>query len=100
MSKGHYNRLVSEHSRELLEGTVGAIARNAKEDGVDKGTRRERERIIATLNERIKDLESCTKDDGCQVRADGIRLAISDIEFKGEGNWADSVQEMKKDWPE
>jgi len=44
----------------------------------------ERKRIIATLNERIKDLESCTKDDGCQLRADGIRLAISDIEFKGE----------------
>jgi hypothetical protein len=44
----------------------------------------ERRRIITTLNERIKDLESCAKDDGCQLRADGIRLAISDIEFKGE----------------
>ena len=51
MSKGNYNRIVSEHSRELLEGTVGAIARSAKEDGVDKGIRKERERIIALLEE-------------------------------------------------
>jgi len=50
LSKGHYNRLVSEHSRELLEGTVGAIARSAKEEGVDKGIRKERERIIALIN--------------------------------------------------
>jgi hypothetical protein len=54
------------------------------DDGFGFGREREREVVIATLNERIKDLESCTKDDGCQLRADGIRLAISDIEFKGE----------------
>jgi hypothetical protein len=51
MSRGNYDRLVSKHSRELLEGTVGAIARSAKEDGVDKGARKERERIIALLQE-------------------------------------------------
>jgi hypothetical protein len=51
MSKGNYDRLVSKHSRELLEGTVGAVARSAREDGVDKGIRKERERIIALLQE-------------------------------------------------
>lgn len=59
MSKGNYNRIVSEHSRELLEGTVGAIARSAKEDGVDKGIRKERERIIAILN-KMSDTASST----------------------------------------
>ena len=56
MTKGNYERLVSQHSRELLEGTVGAIARSAKDDGVDKGTRRERERIIKLL-EKLRDSE-------------------------------------------
>ena len=51
MTKGNYERLISEHSRELLEGTVGAIARSAKEDGVEKGIRKERERIIALLEQ-------------------------------------------------
>jgi len=51
MSKGNYDRLVSKHSRELLEGAVGAVARSAREDGVDKGIRKERERIIALLQE-------------------------------------------------
>ena len=59
MSKGNYNRIVSEHSRELLEGTVGAIARSAKEDGVEKGIRKERERIIAILN-KMSDTASAT----------------------------------------
>jgi hypothetical protein len=49
MSKGNYDRLVSKHSRELLEGTVGAVARSAREYGVDKGIRKERERILALL---------------------------------------------------
>jgi tellurite resistance protein len=56
LTKGNYERLVSQHSRELLEGTVGAIARSAKDDGVDKGTRRERERIIKLL-EKLRDSE-------------------------------------------
>ena len=51
MSKGNYDRLVSKHSRELVEGAVGAVARSAREDGVDKGIRKERERIIALLQE-------------------------------------------------
>jgi hypothetical protein len=59
LSKGNYNRIVSEHSRELLEGTVGAIARSAKEDGVEKGIRKERERIIAILN-KMSDTASAT----------------------------------------
>ena len=59
MSKGNYNRIVSEHSRELLEGTVGAIARSAKEDGVEKGIRKERERIIGILN-KMSDTASAT----------------------------------------
>lgn len=49
MSKGNYDRLVPKHSRELLEGTVGAVAKSAKEYGVDKGARKERERILALL---------------------------------------------------
>jgi len=49
VSKGNYERLVSQHSRELLEGTVGAVARSSKEEGVEKGIRKERERIIAIL---------------------------------------------------
>ena len=56
MSKGNYNRIVSEHSRELLEGTVGAVAKSSKEDGVDKGIRKERERIIALLD-KLRDSE-------------------------------------------
>lgn len=56
MTKGNYERLVSQHNRELLEGAVGAIARGAKEGGVDKGTRKERERIIALL-EKLRDSE-------------------------------------------
>ena len=56
MTKGNYERLVSQHNRELLEGTVGAIARSAKDDGVDKGTRKERERIISLL-EKLRDSE-------------------------------------------
>jgi hypothetical protein len=59
LSKGNYNRIVSEHSRELLEGTVGAIARSAKEDGVEKGIRKERERIIGILN-KMSDTASAT----------------------------------------
>jgi hypothetical protein len=56
LTKGNYERLVSQHNRELLEGTVGAIARSAKDDGVDKGTRKERERIISLL-EKLRDSE-------------------------------------------
>lgn len=59
MSKGNYERLIPPHSRELLEGAVGAIARSAKEDGVDKGIRKERERIIAILN-KMSDTASST----------------------------------------
>jgi hypothetical protein len=49
LTKGNYERIVSQHSRELLEGTVGAIAKSSKEDGVDKGSRKERKRILALL---------------------------------------------------
>jgi hypothetical protein len=47
---------VSHHNRELLEGTVGAVAKSAKEDGVEKGIRKERERIIALLD-KLRDSE-------------------------------------------
>jgi hypothetical protein len=48
----------------------------------------ERERIIALIE---------SKDEWHYAFSD-----VSDIIalIKGEGNWADSVQEMKKDWPE
>jgi hypothetical protein len=59
VSKGNYERLIPPHSRELLEGTVGAIARSAKEDGVEKGIRKERERILAILN-KMSDTASAT----------------------------------------
>jgi hypothetical protein len=49
MSMGNYNRIVSWYSRELLEGTVGEIARSAEEDGVKKGIRNERERILEII---------------------------------------------------
>ena len=56
LTKGNYERLVSHHNRELLEGTVGAVAKSAKENGVEKGIRKERERIIALLD-KLRDSE-------------------------------------------
>jgi hypothetical protein len=76
LTKGNYERLVSHHNRELLEGTVGAVAKSAKEDGVEKGIRKERERILARIVDRVSDLRSCTKTDGCRELADSIESYI------------------------
>lgn len=55
---------------------------NCRCAGCTKSRKAERERILNIINERLRDLESCTKLDDCQHRADGIRLALSDIEWK------------------
>jgi len=54
----------------------------------ERGALRERERIIALIE---------SKDEWHYAFSD-----VSDVIalIKGEGNWADSVQETKKDWPE
>jgi hypothetical protein len=54
----------------------------------ERGALRERERIIALIE---------SKDEWHYAFSD-----VSDVIalIKGESNWADSVQEMKKDWPE
>ena len=49
MSKANYERLVSQHNRELIEGTVASIAKSAREGGIDKGILKERERIISII---------------------------------------------------
>ena len=37
------------------------------------------ERIV---RERLADLRSCDKDDDCQTKADGVELALSDVEYE------------------
>ena len=48
--------------------------------GYEAGKKDERERIIALLEARHKDLSSCHSDDECQSLKWGVDLAISDIE--------------------
>jgi hypothetical protein len=55
------------------------------DNGYRMGTLDERERIIALLEARLNDLESCLKDDDCQVRADSIKVCISDIKENKNG---------------
>ena len=52
----------------------------AFQNGVHEGIHIERERIIALLEARHKDLSACHSDDECQSLKWGVDLAISDIE--------------------
>ena len=70
--------------------------------GSELGRSAERERILGILKNRIVDLESCQKMDNCQNLADGIKLALSDIEWQEERSkgWSEEVAEMKQEWDE
>ena len=52
----------------------------------------EREKVVAVAQSRADDLHSCHRDDDCELKAQGIDLAISDIMYvttpaavRGEG---------------
>jgi hypothetical protein len=64
---------------------VDRIENTAFEVGFRIGGSQERSRILALLEARLNDLESCLKDDDCQVRADSIKVCISDIKENKNG---------------
>jgi hypothetical protein len=55
------------------------------DNGYRMGTLDERERIIALLEARLNDLESCLKDDDCKTLAHIVSTCIDDIEGESNG---------------
>ena len=61
-------------------GKVVAVSENYWETMIASVKAAERERVLAIIQARHDDLASCHKQDDCGQLAEGIRLALSDVE--------------------